>query len=818
MNTQDETAEDSVAASAWYGFDRLRLSNDATVVDVTIGSRDRWDKAHLRRLRQSADLPGLVPVIDADVSSDGKPFAVTPAVNAPTLGDRIPAGSDWSEVAGITEAAARATHEAHLRGLFHGALSPDQIFVLDNDVAVSGIGLGLGGVPRAEYGHWVSPEVQDAGDATERSDVYSLGKILEAALGDSLEDVPRSVRRLIMWSGSDTPEARPPTALEFASILAEALGENRKIYGPAFIPTTEANDLASTASEKVASHVVTEAGPAQGSGSGVALGGAAAAGAMAMAAPSLFDDEPSDEADAGDEQVVETVDEVDADVAEAATDEGTIETESIDDVADDEADDVAVAAPAAAAVAAGDASVTRQLTEDIDLDEIESAAPAAIVDTDDDYEVPAAAQTVDLDRAYEPQRRSSWAGILIGAILAAGLAFIAWNLLRPGDDTVDVADGTATTENVASTTDAEVASPSTAETESSDTATGEATATGDTAADDTAADDTATTDSTEATDTASTEAQETGTSAGGTATTAGGEATTSESSTTESETSAVESGDTGGTVSESSVGTPVDPSTVAALIDGPIAADKAGIQLVHGVPGVPVDLYVDGAALVPNFTPGSIAGPVELTAGSHQVDLYATTDSPSAAAADRSDEPLVSGSVTAGTDPATIVAHLDADGTPVLSTFADDVSKLGPGKGRLVLRHLAAAPAVDLAIDGEPVAGGAVEPGGSYSAALAAGSHDIVATDADGTVVQEASLTIGDGEMATVSVIGSVDSGLELVVQRITGLSSAPSDVPTGTGGLLDVEDRTGMYLLAVLAGLMAVAGGLVLNRRNRVL
>ncbi|MGB5759206.1 MAG: hypothetical protein WBM50_20000, partial [Acidimicrobiales bacterium] len=256
VNTQDEMAGNSVAGSNWCGFDQLRLSDGPNAVYVTIGSPEKWDKAHLRRLRQSADLPGLVPVIDSDFASNGKPFAVTPVVDAPTLADRIPpSGSEWEDCAAITEAAARATHEAHLRGLFHGSLSPDQIHVIDNDVAVNGIGLGLGGTPSADYAHWVAPEVLDGGEATERSDVYSLGRILDASLGGSLEEVPRSVRRLIMWSSSDTPEARPPSALEFASILAEALGEDRKTYSPAFIPTAETTDLASTASESVAAFV-----------------------------------------------------------------------------------------------------------------------------------------------------------------------------------------------------------------------------------------------------------------------------------------------------------------------------------------------------------------------------------------------------------------------------------------------------------------------------------------------------------------------------------------------------------------------------------
>ena len=328
MSTRDEKAGESVAGSNWFGFDQLRLSDDDAAVLVTIGSTERWDKSHLRRLRQSADLPGLVPVVDADAASDGKPYAVTPVVDTESLADRLPpSSSEWADCAAITEAAARATHEAHLRGLFHGALSPEQIYVLDDDVAVGGVGLGLGGVPSADDERWVAPEVRDGNDATERSDVYSLGKILEASLGQSIDDVPRSVRRLIMWSSSDTPEARPPSALEFASILAEAMGEDRKIYSPAFIPTAEITDLASTASEAVAAHVPTggsASGALPAAAAGVGLGAAAAAGALLGSdhEPPVELDEPTADAPEGEDAPT--------DDAELGTETGDVDTDDTD--------------------------------------------------------------------------------------------------------------------------------------------------------------------------------------------------------------------------------------------------------------------------------------------------------------------------------------------------------------------------------------------------------------------------------------------------------------------------------------------------------
>ncbi|MEL6985217.1 MAG: hypothetical protein AAFO29_22485, partial [Actinomycetota bacterium] len=408
---------------------------------MTVGSRERWDKSHLRRLRQSADLPGLVPVVDADAASDGKPYVVTPVVDTETLADRLPpSASEWADCAAITEAAARATHEAHLRGLFHGALSPDQIFVLGNDVAVAGVGLGLGGQPTEDYSHWVAPEVLEGADATERSDVYSLGKVLEASLGQSIDDVPRSVRRLIMWSSSDTPEARPPSALEFASILAEAMGDDRATYSPAFIPTAEITDLASTASEAVAAHVPT-ANPSSSRAGTVAGGLAAAAGAGALAA-SLGDDDDTavDVPDADDLDVVDEA--IEADIDDDLVD-AEFESAGTSILEEAEAPDVELDAATTADVASGASEVPGSDTAEVSHDDIEAAVSGTgfnsrqysdpVDSADEEYDLPAAARTVDLDVPAE-ERRGNRAGILVGAILAAGLGLVAFQLLNSGDD------------------------------------------------------------------------------------------------------------------------------------------------------------------------------------------------------------------------------------------------------------------------------------------------------------------------------------------------------------------------------------------------
>ena len=42
------------------------------------------------------------------------------------------------------------------------------------------------------------------------------------------------------------------------------------------------------------------------------------------------------------------------------------------------------------------------------------------------------------------------------------------------------------------------------------------------------------------------------------------------------------------------------------------------------------------------------------------------------------------------------IAHLDGDGAPTITAFENDLSELARGRARLTVRHLAAAPAVDV--------------------------------------------------------------------------------------------------------------------------
>ena len=120
------------------------------------------------------------------------------------------------------------------------------------------------------------------------------------------------------------------------------------------------------------------------------------------------------------------------------------------------------------------------------------------------------------------------------------------------------------------------------------------------------------------------------------------------------------------------------------------AADNSTVYVVHGVPGLTVDVYANGKAALTGFKPGEVAGPLSLPAGSYDVAIRKAGDAATAAPAIEKKLTLPAGANVS------LVAHLSATGTPTLTAFANPVGGLADGKARLVVRHTAAAPAVDV--------------------------------------------------------------------------------------------------------------------------
>lgn len=239
----------------------------------------------------------------------------------------------------------------------------------------------------------------------------------------------------------------------------------------------------------------------------------------------------------------------------------------------------------------------------------------------------------------------------------------------------------------------------------------------------------------------------------------------------------------------------------AIALAGPAQAAEGDAQLsvLHGVPGLTVDVWVNGERTLDDFTPGTLAGPLALPAGAYELAITASD------AADASAAVIGPVSVTlAANGNYTAVANLDAGGNPTANLFTNDVSQIVAGKGKLTVRHAAAAPAVDVLAGGTAVISNLANPNeqtltldpGTISAAVAA-------TGTTAPVIGPADVTVAEGTHTIVYAWGSLaNNNLQLAVQTIEGLHSSPGSVPGALDGSADAAPAT----FALGAGAAALA------------
>jgi hypothetical protein len=212
------------------------------------------------------------------------------------------------------------------------------------------------------------------------------------------------------------------------------------------------------------------------------------------------------------------------------------------------------------------------------------------------------------------------------------------------------------------------------------------------------------------------------------------------------------------------------------------ATGDASLSVFHAVPKVTVDVYLDGKRALDDFTPGMMAGPLSVPAGSHTIAITAGD------AADAS-KPLI-GPITvdlAAGGNYTAVAHDKTDGTPTATLFTNDVSRIPAGQGRLIVRHVAAAPAVDVLAGGKAVISGLTNPN-EKALVLPAGtvSASVAAAGTTAPVIGPADVAVADGADTIVYAWGSLtDKDLALATQTISGLGTGPGGVPAGNAGLV---------------------------------
>jgi LPXTG-motif cell wall-anchored protein len=248
------------------------------------------------------------------------------------------------------------------------------------------------------------------------------------------------------------------------------------------------------------------------------------------------------------------------------------------------------------------------------------------------------------------------------------------------------------------------------------------------------------------------------------------------------------------------------------------ASAQAGtgtVTVVHGVPDLVVDVYVNGDLTLEDFAPDTVTDPLTLAAGDYDLAVRPANAAPDS-------DPAISGSATlpAGAN-ASVVAHLDAAGQPRLTVFVNDTSTVAAGQARLIVRHTAAAPAVDVLANGTPALTNLSNPN-EAKADLPAGtiSAAIAPTGSTTPVLGPVDVALPAGNATIIYAVGSLEDGsLKVLSQTVSGLGApAESSTPPAPVGPAASElPRTGNSHLVWLAvaGVGLIASGVIVRLRT---
>ncbi len=217
-------------------------------------------------------------------------------------------------------------------------------------------------------------------------------------------------------------------------------------------------------------------------------------------------------------------------------------------------------------------------------------------------------------------------------------------------------------------------------------------------------------------------------------------------------------------------------------------ATDSQVYVVHGIPGVPVDVYAGGTdpsnLIIPDFQPATTAGPLPVAEGPLDVIVVPTGADPTVPGNQVINQTL---DVPGGAN-LSVVANLEG-GSPNLAAFANDLSAVDAGSSRVTVRHTADAPAVQVLVDGA-VAIPDLQPGAEASAVLPAGTYDVEVQLTDGTplpALSPGSVDIPAGKNVIVYAVGSAtDTTYPLgLAQQVLDLEAAPvtptTEAPTTT-------------------------------------
>jgi len=218
------------------------------------------------------------------------------------------------------------------------------------------------------------------------------------------------------------------------------------------------------------------------------------------------------------------------------------------------------------------------------------------------------------------------------------------------------------------------------------------------------------------------------------------------------------------------------------------AQDNTRIILIHGIPGVDVDILANGEPVAEEFGFGDRIDLSDL-AGETLEELTVLVAGSDAVAIDAGDVLLPNAGNT------TVLAHLDEIGDPTLTLFSNDTSAISAGEGRLTFRHAAAAGPVDIKIDDAPASRG-LDNAREIAADLRARdvAVEVLAFSEDGgetVIIPKQDVPVTEGESIVVYVVGSPGDNSVTVLTDVVSLSAAEEDSEATTDQGTEDEGET---------------------------
>lgn len=207
---------------------------------------------------------------------------------------------------------------------------------------------------------------------------------------------------------------------------------------------------------------------------------------------------------------------------------------------------------------------------------------------------------------------------------------------------------------------------------------------------------------------------------------------------------------------------------VTSVAPAQAAAERAAVSVFHAIPeglGVDVvDVYADGARIINNLQSGQLTN-VRVRPGTYDIEIFVDGERP------QSDEPAltVDNVILLPGYCSTITANLTELGQPTTEVFSNCTNRNPVGAGRITVRHIAAAPPVDVTADGQVLFGNLAN-GAAASIRVGSAPYEVAVSlaDSDTTVLGPSNLAVSRPFNTVVYAWGSAAEGtLALKVQRV---------------------------------------------------